>query len=836
MSVLLAAHMTNAPQPVADLRTDCPPVLASLVMRLLEKDPAQRPQSATEVLATLDTMTTSGSSASMPASMMGGPRRLWVALAVYALAFAIVVLVAKAAIVVIGLPNWVLTGAIIVMALGLPALLTTAYVQRVTRTVATSTPTLTPGGTMVPATPRGTLATMAVKVSPHVSWRRTIRGGYLALGAFIVMVVAFMLMRTLGIGPAGTLFAAGTLKSDDKLLVSGFTFSPASDSALAAILTEGVTNALGQSRSVRLLEPNDVASVLRQMKRAGDIATNDSLAREVAERAGASAIVSGRVVHSASAYVVSLSLRRTSDGAALASYQESAGSAKELLEVVDALTRKLRGKIGESLRTVNRSVPLEQATTSSLEALRKYSEGTRAGDVDGDFDRAVRLLREAVAIDSTFALAWRKLGQDLGNGRYARSAADSAMAQAMKYADRLPDREKYLVIGGYYAARERAKALAAYEAAYIADSNSDVAANQLMNLYALRRDWVRAVRYGHRMLAISPTAVSASLLARTLVYSGDVRGGQALIDSLVKSGAKVDDLSPFQQARVVAAYAVGAIDSIRAIGEATRRAVIGRVRLDGLTTLQSDALLRGQLSRARQLDGELAASLRATGAAQPAVDSLALAEIDIWYLTARDRAVRRVDAVLTSPDFLRMSPGARPFQRAAALYAMAGEPAKARAAFAHVDTLPPGTPVASGMHRTRGEIALAETRYEDAAKEFRASDAEADGTPTLCAACTQFDLARAFDAAQQSDSAIVAFERYLAVPAGRRWFGPNEPRNRPAAEKRLGELYDAKGDRAKAIAHYTMFVDLWKDADPELRPAVEAVRRRLKEIAGREGG
>jgi hypothetical protein len=182
---------------------------------------------------------------------------------------------------------------------------------------------------------------------------------------------------------------------------------------------------------------------MTQMKRTGDLAANDSLAREVAERSGASGIVTGNIVHAANSYTVDLTLKRATDGTVLSSFAAIASSPKDLLDVVDALTRKLRAAMGESLRSVNRSVPLERATTSSLEALRRYSEGARANDVDGDFDRAVRALREAVAIDSTFALAWRKLGLALNNGGYSGAAGDSAFAHGARFADRLPDRRGY---------------------------------------------------------------------------------------------------------------------------------------------------------------------------------------------------------------------------------------------------------------------------------------------------------------------------------------------------------------------------------------------------------
>ena len=83
----------------------------------------------------------------MPPVLLGGPAMFWKALAIYAVAFVAVAILAKAAIVGIGLPDWVFPGALIVMALGLPAVLWTGYVQRVTRRAMTMTPTFTPGGT-----------------------------------------------------------------------------------------------------------------------------------------------------------------------------------------------------------------------------------------------------------------------------------------------------------------------------------------------------------------------------------------------------------------------------------------------------------------------------------------------------------------------------------------------------------------------------------------------------------------------------------------------------------------------------------------------------------------
>lgn len=138
--------------------------------------------------------------------LLGGRRRAWRALAFYSVAFVGVTIVARAAIIAIGLPDWVLPGAVIVMALGLPVVLFTAFVHHRAYLTLTS-PVMTPRGIPVvqPA-----MTNLAVRASPWVSWRRTAVGGAIAIGVFVVLVVGFMTLRALGIGPAGSLLGAST--------------------------------------------------------------------------------------------------------------------------------------------------------------------------------------------------------------------------------------------------------------------------------------------------------------------------------------------------------------------------------------------------------------------------------------------------------------------------------------------------------------------------------------------------------------------------------------------------------------------------------------------------
>jgi len=122
-------------------------------------------------------------------------------------------------------------------------------------------------------------------------------------------------------------------------------------------------------------------------------------------------------------------------------------------------------------------------------------------------------------------------------------------------------------------------------------------------------------------------------------------------------------------------------------------------------------------------------------------------------------------------------------------------------------------------------VAMAEGQYAEAARAYLGAN-EQQGFPSLYL----WDAARAYDLAEQPDSAIAAHELAISVPDPGRIFWEFD-RLGPAY-KRLGELYEAKRSREKALEYYGRFVDLWTDADPELQPIVRDVKRRMARLAG----
>ena len=169
----------------------------------------------------------------------------------------------------------------------------------------------------------------------------------------------------------------------------------------------------------------------------------------------------------------------------------------------------------------------------------------------------------------------------------------------------------------------------------------------------------------------------------------------------------------------------------------------------------------------------------------------------------------------------------RPYVALAQTYALAGRPDLARemlADFEQVASSYSEDAAIRARHEISSAIALAEKNYVDAAREAKAADV---GT---CIACMLPVIGIAYDLAQQPDSAIAAFSRYVNSTSILGRF-PTDRFFLAGSYKRLGELLEAKGDRAGAAHNYAKFVELWKNADPALQPQVADVRKRLVRLS-----
>ena len=825
---LLGAHLGERPRDVRELRVDTPEPLAALVMQSLEKDPASRPQMASDLVRVLDTVTSSGAATAAP-GILAGRIPIGKAIAFWAAGAALVGLTAWAATVVIGLPDWVLPGSIGVMLAGLPIIGFTAWVQRVAHRSYTATPTFTPGGTAIG--PGGTLHTLAIKASPHVSWKRTWMGGAVAVGAFVVLVVGWMVMRALGIGPAASLLGAGKLGAGDQIILTDFA-SPANDSTLGVTIAEALRADLSQSSILRVIPRLAILDVLRLMQRPVDSRIDFDLARAIASREGLKAVLDGDIVSLGGRYILSTRLI-SQDGSQLATFKEEAESQNDLIPAIGRLGRQLRAKAGESLKSVREAGALDRVTTASMDALRKYVAANRTYDQTSDYQQAIPLLVDAVSIDSTFAMAWRRLSNYYGNTGQLERARDAAV-HAYQHAGRLSEVERQLTIATYYSlgpTPDPQKSLAAYEAVLARDSSNFIALNNAGNGYRSRRDHDKALQYYQRAAAAGATPITF-----TNAIGAAVRSGRwMLVDSLQEAFRSRFPTNPSALVSPARTAAVrGEYDRAEQLErEAEPKLTRSRTATSGhLGFMASVARVRGRVResmayRARQRGmatndalGMLLAGLDSVESAAMVLDDRASARAIL------DRTVRRV--AMDSIPYLDRDYG---FYLAVA--AMAGDTVRAREW--HADNRRSWATFGDAVSRPGWEavddamLALAHGRFAEAKAGLDAADRAKLASEDLLGAWRFYVL----DRLQESDSALAAGEAYLLrTEPGRLARDAVFLAN---TRQRLGELYEAKGNVDKALEHYSAFVELWKNADTELQPRVRDVRGRIERLQRRRG-
>jgi len=825
---LLAAHLGERPRPVSELRPDCPEALAAIVMQCLEKEPDGRPREAADIARVLDTITSSGAATAAPSILAGGRIRLARALGIWAGTTLAVGLTAWAAREVIGLPDWSVPGAIGVMMAGLPAILVTWYVQKTVHRTYTATPNQTPGGT-TSVRPQGTMATLAIKASPHVSWRRTWMGGGVAVGAFALMVVGWMVMRAAGIGPFGSLRGTGAFGASERLVVADFT-APTDDPTLGLTVAEAVRTDLAQSRALNVMSRAEAAEVLARMRQPEDATLTFALAREMATREGVKAVLDGGIVRLGRNYVITARLVNAQDGSDLAAFRETAEGDDALLPALARISRAVRERAGESLRAIRRSEDIARVTTGSLPALRKYVESIRASDLKSDNDEALALLEQAVAIDTAFAMAWRRIAVLLNNDGREPARALAALERAYSHRDRLTEFERHLLEGYYFMRGPRVdwnQAKRAYEAAAQVDTtataplnNAGVVAGQLRQHAQAESLFTESVRRGARNVSNYNNLIGTSLfLGRPASQLDSVR-------------RLMYERFPESEALWIADWFVARADKRFVAQDSIARAALARARAPtarfaALTSMANSAQMLGRPREAMRLFSDarkirLATSTGPLERLNAAIDS-AIVFATTMEQPAQARAIlgRALDRYPPSA----LTPIERPWELLGFAAALAQDPALARRAAAgfEADIRSRSHDPAAARAAIDANTALAERRPGEALDLLRQSERGL----VLFEPQAWLLLARAHDLAGNADSTAHYLEKFIEIPDG---FGNADALVYAPALTRLGELAEQRGDTATALRYYGEFVELWKDAEPEQQVKVRQVRERIARL------
>jgi tetratricopeptide (TPR) repeat protein len=812
---LMRKILADPPPSISSQRDTVTASLERTVLQGLAKLPADRPSTIGEFIDALRAETDTGRMATVriaaeaaPAPAEPGTRpplgpgpAILLFLVSAAAILGITVLLVRVA----GLPDWVLPGAAVLLLVGLPITVITAVVQARQHT--------------------DTAMAQAVAGRPRrhwLTWRKALTGGVIALAVWGLVVAGYMVSRKAGIGPAASLVSAGVLDEKSRVLIAEFE-NKTEDAFLGEALREALNVDLAQSTAIQVVSPDGVAAILKRMERAPDTVMDLDTAREVARRDGIKAVVAGQVYPTGSSFVLSARLVAPESGDVLTAQRETARNDGELIEAVDRLSKGLREKIGESLKTIRAEKPLAEVTTGSMEALRKYSMAVQAEDYEDDSMKAIGLLEEAAALDTTFAMAYRKLGVILGNVNLNRAKQLRALSLAYEYRDRLTPRERYLAIGSYHTAfNEPEEAIRAYENLLDLDPDDTYPLNNLGVIYQTLGDYEKALEYAQRAQSIEKGGNHYGNIIASLIGLGRFDEANAVME-------EYRQFSSGPQTSIFVSWALVAerdYDAALAEIDKVAEAAVASPFLARASHFLTGRILsiHGRLNEADKrfrsaTDANLAMG-NYGGALGQALDP---AWEDVLLRGRTDRVEEMVAAALQDAPWDSIEIEGRPYLGLAELYAVAGNPKRSRALIdAYRTEVDPRVvrAAADDVQHAMGMVALAEGDFGEAVKELFSAKERGHRL---------FDpmLARAYDAAGEPDSALAEYLRFIETPVIYRVFA--DPMLAPGL-LRVAQIYDDKGDVVRAVNYYSRFVELWKDADPDLQPRVKEAQARINAL------
>jgi serine/threonine protein kinase/tetratricopeptide (TPR) repeat protein len=297
------------------------------------------------------------------------------------------------------------------------------------------------------------------------------------------------------------------LTDKDVIVIADFA-NTTGDPVFDSTLKEALAVDLEQSPFLNVLSDRRLSETLKLMGRTPDQRITQDIGRDVCMRNGSKALLTGSIASLGSHYAIALKAVSCKTGDVLGAAQAEAESREKILQTLGEAAATLRGKLGESLASVQKfDKPLDEATTPSLEALQAYTEGDRLAREKGDTD-ALPLLKRAVELDSNFARAYASLGIRYNNLGQATLAIGN-VRRAYELRDRVSEREKYYISCTYFTlvTGELEKAIQKYEL-WIRDYPRDYVAETNLGVnYFTMGQFERAAAVTREALRLEPANI-----------------------------------------------------------------------------------------------------------------------------------------------------------------------------------------------------------------------------------------------------------------------------------------------------------------------------------------
>jgi eukaryotic-like serine/threonine-protein kinase len=596
---------------------------------------------------------------------------------------------------------------------------------------------------------------------------------------------------------------AHALTDKDTVVLADFE-NKTGDPVFDVALKQGLSVLLAQSPFLNLLPDQKIDDTLTLMGRKRGDRLTAALARDICVRTNSKAMLAGSISPLGTQYVIGLKAIHCADGDVLAQEQSRAANKEEVLKALDKAAIDMRTQLGESLATVKSyNTPLEQATTPSLEALRALSEGLRIGTKEGDA-ATLPLFQQAIKLDPSFAEAYFCLGVSYANLRET-SLAKQNLQKAYELQERASERERYLIVSGYYmlVTGEMEKAIQTYRRWAEAYPHDDVCPANLAYIYGALGRYEEALVEIIKAVRLTPD---------------DVTGYANLMVSYLSLDRLQDAKAAYNEAMArkleywslnVARYGVAFLERDAAEMHRQLTAAMGKTWEHAMFAARSDTeAYHGHFDNAGQFSRRAAEAATRNDQKETASFyclNAALREAEVGYPAKARQKVTSAFPQAPSSDWEIM---------AALALARAGDSLRAQSMADDLNKRSPANTLLNVYYlpTIRAAIELNRSRPEKAVQFLEATSPYELGNPSpLNSLYPVYVRGEAYLAARQGQQAAAEFQKIIdhrGIVAN--WiFGA-------LAHLQLGRAKAMSGDKDGAKKAYTDFLTLWKDADPDV--------------------
>jgi len=615
---------------------------------------------------------------------------------------------------------------------------------------------------------------------------------------------------------------AHQLTDKDTVVLADFANSTG-DAVFDDTLKTALSVSLNQSPFLNVLSDNRVAATLKLMTKPRDTKLTPEVARELCQRADSKAYIAGSIASLGSEYVLGLKAVNCQSGDPLAEQQVTASSKEKVLDALGEAASQLRGELGESLATVQKlDVPLSEATTSSLEALKAFTLARKIVNEKGPA-AALPYHQRAIELDPNFAMGYEIVGNDYSSlGELGR--ASDYYTKAFQLREHASEREKLSIAANYYQnlTGELDKAAQTYQEEIESYPRYFAAYGNLGNVYGAQGQYEKAVEASKQDLRLAPDRLSPyeDLANQTLALQRFDDARQVIHDGQAQ---KLDNFILHN-----ALYAIAFLRADSAAMAEEQQWFAGKPEENfGLSLASDTEAYAGHLGKARELtkravDSAIRADSKENGA--------------IWQAIAAQREAAfgyPAEARQSAAEALKLVPTSQGVEVEAALaFALAGDTARADSLAQDLGKrFPLDTQMQSlWLPAIQAQMALDKKNSAAAvgALQAAASPIELGQVNFVCnLSCLYPTYVRgeAYLAAGQGKEAAAEFQKIIdhSGIVWNCWTGALAHLGVGRANALQARTFQAQGQpadadaaRVRALAAYKAFLTLWKDADPDL--------------------